>query len=337
MENLEIKEEDVSEDLNNYEDSFFENEEAIKTYLRDIKRFHRLTKEEENEINYIILNGTENEIQKAREKLVNHNLRLVISVAKRYNKKREIDLEDLIQEGNSGLIKAAKLYDPTKECKFSTYATNIIKQKIIRCIIDTSRTIRYPASVQENIIKYRTIHNKLIIEKGIEPTLEEIAIAMEVPIDLVEKIQKLESAKIISLNTQVGMEEDTEFEELIPSDETEIQDIVEIENLKNLLYSTVFPFLSEREQTVLKLRYGLIDGKVRTLEEVGKIYGVSRERIRKVEDTAKRKARLAVKNSALTEYLPDVEDAKICTEEETKAFIKLKRQLMRRNENTEDV
>ena len=261
------------------------SDDPVKIYLKEIGNYPLLSMEEEVELAKKIAQGD----QDASDRLTESNLRLVVSIAKKYVG-RGLSFLDLIQEGNLGLIKAVDKFDYTKGYKFSTYATWWIRQAITRSIADQSRTIRIPVHMSEVINKAYRVSRSLLQELGREPTEEEIAAEMNLPVEKVREIMKI-SADPISLDTPIGEEDDSHLGDFIKDDTimgpeeaatyTMLQD-----QIKKLLTT-----LSEREQRVLVLRFGLLDGRTRTLEEVGKEFNVTRERIRQIEAKALRKLR----------------------------------------------
>ena len=272
-------------------------DDPVKVYLKDIGRVPLLTTEEEAELAEIMLNGDES----AKQRLSEANLRLVVSIAKRYVG-RGMHLLDLIQEGNLGLMKAVDKFDYTKGFKFSTYATWWIRQAITRAIADQARTIRIPVHMVETINRVVKVHRQLLQDLGREPTPEEIAEIMGVPVDKVVEIQKI-AQDPVSLETPIGEEEDSNLGTFI-EDENALSpsDVVASSMLKQQLISTL-DTLTPREEKVLRLRYGIDDGRPRTLEEVGKEFNVTRERIRQIEAKALRKLRHPSRSKKLKEYL----------------------------------
>lgn len=259
----------------------------VKMYLKDIGKVALLGKDEEIEIANRVAAGD----PEAKNKLIEANLRLVVSIAKKYAN-RGMQFLDLIEEGNLGLIKASEKFDPTKGFKFSTYATWWIRQAITRAIADQARTIRIPVHMVETINKMTRVARSLIQTLGREPTVEEIANEMGAPMtpEKVREIQRI-SLDPVSLETPIGEEEDSHLGDFLEDKETlSPSEYATSEMLKAKLYE-VMKDLTDREERVLRLRYGLDDGRPRTLEEVGREFGVTRERIRQIESKALRKLR----------------------------------------------
>jgi RNA polymerase primary sigma factor len=272
-------------------------DDPVRMYLKEIGRVPLLTAEEEVELAKRMGEGDE----EAKKSLAEANLRLVVSIAKRYVGRGMLFL-DLIQEGNLGLIKAVEKFDYTKGFKFSTYATWWIRQAITRAIADQARTIRIPVHMVETINKLIRIKRHLLQELGRDPTPEEIAIEMEMEPDKVREILKI-AQEPVSLETPIGEEEDSHLGDFIPDDEVQApSDVATFMLLKEQL-SSVLHTLTEREQKVLRLRFGLDDGRARTLEEVGKEFDVTRERIRQIEAKALRKLRHPSRSKKLKDYL----------------------------------
>ena len=272
-------------------------EDPVRMYLKEIGKVPLLSAEEEVELAKRMELGD----QEAKNKLAEANLRLVVSIAKRYVGRGMLFL-DLIQEGNLGLIKAVEKFDYRKGYKFSTYATWWIRQAITRAIADQARTIRIPVHMVETINKLIRISRQLLQELGREPTPEEIAVEMNMPVEKVREILKI-SQEPVSLETPIGEEEDSHLGDFIQDDQVPVPaDAAAFELLREQL-NEVLDTLTEREQKVLRLRFGLDDGKARTLEEVGRQFSVTRERIRQIEAKALRKLRHPSRSRKLKDYL----------------------------------
>lgn len=272
-------------------------DDPVRMYLREIGRIPLLTFEQELDLAKKILQGDES----ARQKLAESNLRLVVSIAKKYVGRGMLFL-DLIQEGNMGLIKAVEKFDYTKGFKFSTYATWWIRQAITRAIADQARTIRIPVHMVETINKLIRTSRHLLQQLGREPTPEEIAEEMEIPVEKVMEIQKI-AQDPVSLETPIGEEEDSHLGDFIRDEDAPApHDSAAYTLLKEQL-EDVMNTLTPREAKVLKLRFGLEDGKARTLEEVGKEFKVTRERIRQIEAKALRKLRHPSRSKKLRDYM----------------------------------
>ncbi|MDO4846895.1 MAG: RNA polymerase sigma factor RpoD [Clostridiaceae bacterium] len=272
-------------------------DDPVKVYLKDIGRVPLLTPEEEIALAERIAENDAN----AKKRLEEANLRLVVSIAKRYVG-RGMQFLDLIQEGNLGLIKAAEKFDHTKGFKFSTYATWWIRQAITRAIADQARTIRIPVHMVETINKVKKTNSQLLHKNGRDPTAEEIAEVLDMPVDKVREIMRV-SQEPVSLETPIGEEEDSHLGDFIPDDEALAPaDAASMLLLKEQL-EEVLGTLTEREAMVLKLRFGLEDGHPRTLEEVGKTFDVTRERIRQIEAKALRKLRHPSRSKKLKDFL----------------------------------
>ena len=272
-------------------------EDPVRMYLKEIGKVPLLTAEEEIELAKRMETGDED----AKKRLAEANLRLVVSIAKRYVGRGMLFL-DLIQEGNLGLIKAVEKFDYNKGFKFSTYATWWIRQAITRTIADQARTIRIPVHMVETINKLVRVSRQLLQELGREPTPEEIAERMEIPVERVREILKI-SQEPVSLETPIGEEEDSHLGDFIQDDNVPVPaDAAAFTLLKEQLVE-VLGTLTEREQKVLRLRFGLDDGRARTLEEVGKEFNVTRERIRQIEAKALRKLRHPSRSRKLKDYL----------------------------------
>src|SRR5690625_4776765 len=271
--------------------------DPVRMYLKEIGRVDLLTAEEEVELAKRILDGD----QLAAQELAEANLRLVVSIAKRYVGRGMLFL-DLIQEGNMGLIKAVEKFDHTKGFKFSTYATWWIRQAITRAIADQARTIRIPVHMVETINKLIRIQRQLLQELGRGPTPEEIGEEMEITPDKVRDILKI-SQEPVSLETPIGEEDDSHLGDFIEDQEAvSPSDNAAYELLKEQL-EAVLDTYTDREENVLRLRFGLDDGRTRTLEEVGKVFGVTRERIRQIEAKALRKLRHPSRSKQLKDFL----------------------------------
>ena len=290
------------EDIN-LEDVDIENiegvsvDDPVRMYLREIGKIPLLTYEQELELAKKILDSNED----AKQKLTESNLRLVVSIAKKYVGRGMLFL-DLIQEGNMGLIKAVEKFDYTKGYKFSTYATWWIRQAITRAIADQARTIRIPVHMVETINKLIRTSRHLLQQNGREPTPEEIAEEMEIPVEKVLEIQKI-ARDPVSLEAPIGEEEDSHLGDFIrDEDSPSPQDAASYTMLKEQL-EEIMKTLTPREAKVLRLRFGLDDGKARTLEEVGKKFNVTRERIRQIEAKALRKLRHPSRSKKLREYM----------------------------------
>ena len=272
-------------------------DDPVRMYLKEIGKVPLLTAEEEVELATRMEAGDE----EAKQKLCEANLRLVVSIAKRYVGRGMLFL-DLIQEGNLGLIKAVDKFDWRKGFKFSTYATWWIRQAITRSIADQARTIRIPVHMVETINKLIRISRQLLQEYGREPTPEEIALEMDISEEKVREILKI-AQEPVSLETPIGEEEDSHLGDFIPDDDVPAPaDAAAFSMLKEQLVE-VLDTLTEREQKVLRLRFGLDDGRARTLEEVGKRFDVTRERIRQIEAKALRKLRHPSRSKKLKDYL----------------------------------
>lgn len=272
-------------------------DDPVKVYLKEIGRVPLLTPEEEIDLAVRIKNGDES----AKKRLSEANLRLVVSIAKRYLG-RGMQFLDLIQEGNLGLIKAVEKFDYTKGFKFSTYATWWIRQAITRAIADQARTIRIPVHMVETINKVKKVSSQLLHTNGHEPTAEEIAAELDMPVDKVREIMRV-AQEPVSLETPIGEEEDSHLGDFIPDDDAPApQDAASHTLLKEQL-ADVLDTLTPREEKVLRLRFGLEDGRSRTLEEVGKEFNVTRERIRQIEAKALRKLRHPSRSKKLKDFL----------------------------------
>ncbi|SMC18881.1 RNA polymerase primary sigma factor [Clostridium acidisoli DSM 12555] len=272
-------------------------DDPVRMYLKEIGKVPLLSPDEEISLAQRIEEGD----QIAKKKLAEANLRLVVSIAKRYVG-RGMQFLDLIQEGNLGLIKAVEKFDYRKGYKFSTYATWWIRQAITRAIADQARTIRIPVHMVETINKLIRVSRQLLQELGREPQAEEIAKIMEMPVDKVREIMKI-AQEPVSLETPIGEEEDSHLGDFIPDDDAPAPaEAAAFTMLKEQLIN-VLDTLTPREEKVLRLRFGLDDGRARTLEEVGKEFNVTRERIRQIEAKALRKLRHPSRSKKLKDYL----------------------------------
>ena len=272
-------------------------DDPVKVYLKEIGRVPLLSPEEEIDLSIRIAEGDPH----AKKRLSEANLRLVVSIAKRYVG-RGMHFLDLIQEGNLGLIKAVEKFDHTKGFKFSTYATWWIRQAITRAIADQARTIRIPVHMVETINKVKKVSSQLLHKNGHEPTAEEIAVELEMPAEKVREIMRV-AQEPVSLETPIGEEEDSHLGDFIPDDEA----LAPADAASHLLLKEqlrdVLSTLTSREAKVLSLRFGLEDGRPRTLEEVGKEFEVTRERIRQIEAKALRKLRHPSRSKKLKDFL----------------------------------
>ena len=297
IEELEAMEDIKVEDIDLASMDGINIDDPVRMYLREIGRIPLLSYDEELVLAKKVLEGDE----EAKQKLAESNLRLVVSIAKKYVGRGMLFL-DLIQEGNMGLIKAVEKFDYTKGYKFSTYATWWIRQAITRAIADQARTIRIPVHMVETINKLIRTSRHLLQQLGREPTPEEIAEEMEIPVEKVTEIQKI-AQDPVSLETPIGEEDDSHLGDFIQDDESPApQDAAAYTLLREQL-EEVMKTLTPREAKVLKLRFGLEDGKTRTLEEVGKEFNVTRERIRQIEAKALRKLRHPSRSKKLKDYM----------------------------------
>ena len=271
--------------------------DPVKVYLKEIGRVPLLSSEEEIDLAIRIANG---DVQ-AKQRLSEANLRLVVSIAKRYLG-RGMQFLDLIQEGNLGLIKAVDKFDYTKGFKFSTYATWWIRQAITRAIADQARTIRIPVHMVETINKVKKVQSQLLHQNGHEPTPDEIADELDLPVDKVREIMRV-AQEPVSLETPIGEEEDSHLGDFIPDDGAPAPADAASHTMLREQLSDVLSTLTPREEKVLRLRFGLEDGRSRTLEEVGKEFNVTRERIRQIEAKALRKLRHPSRSRKLKDYL----------------------------------
>ena len=272
-------------------------DDPVKIYLKEIGRVPLLSAEEEIELATRMSQGD----PYARKRLSEANLRLVVSIAKRYVG-RGMQFLDLIQEGNLGLIKAVEKFDHTKGFKFSTYATWWIRQAITRAIADQARTIRIPVHMVETITKVKKVSSQLLHKNGHEPSADEIAVELDIPVERVREIIRI-AQDPVSLETPIGEEEDSHLGDFIPDEDAPAPaEAASLTLLKEQL-SDVLSTLTDREEKVLRLRFGLEDGRSRTLEEVGREFKVTRERIRQIEAKALRKLRHPSRSKKLKDFL----------------------------------
>ncbi len=290
-ENLVLTDEEITKDIN--------INDPVRMYLKEIGRISLLSSEEEMDLSVRIANGDE----AAKNVLAESNLRLVVSIAKRYVGRGLLFL-DLIQEGNIGLMKAVEKFDYGKGYKFSTYATWWIRQAITRALADQARTIRVPVHMVETINKMARVQRQMTLELNREPTDEELAEKMGISVEKVREVMKI-SQDPVSLDTPIGEEDDSHLGDFIKDERTMgPEEYATVEMLKEELKG-VLATLTEREEKVLRLRFGLDDGQCRTLEEVGQIFGVTRERIRQIEAKALRKLRHPSRSRKLKDFLTD--------------------------------
>ena len=294
LNDVELDESDI--DISNLPDGI-SIDDPVRMYLKEIGKVPLLSADQEIELAKRMEQGD----QEAKKKLAEANLRLVVSIAKRYVGRGMLFL-DLIQEGNLGLIKAVEKFDYTKGYKFSTYATWWIRQAITRAIADQARTIRIPVHMVETINKLMRVSRQLLQELGRDPQPEEIAKRMEMPVSKVREIMKI-SQEPVSLETPIGEEEDSHLGDFIPDEDIPVPAEAAAFTLLKEQLIEVLDTLTEREQKVLRLRFGLDDGRARTLEEVGKEFSVTRERIRQIEAKALRKLRHPSRSKKLKDYL----------------------------------
>ena len=299
LEDLSELEEVTEEEINNTEDlaDSLSTDDPVRMYLKEIGKVPLLTPEEEVALAIRMAEGDE----EAKHRMTEANLRLVVSIAKRYVGRGMLFL-DLIQEGNLGLIKAVEKFDHTKGYKFSTYATWWIRQAITRAIADQARTIRIPVHMVETINKTIRVSRQLLQELGHDPSAEEIAEEMGMPVEKVRDILKI-AQEPVSLETPIGEEEDSHLGDFIPDeDASEPSEAASFSLLREQL-EEVLDTLAPREKKVLELRFGIVDGRTRTLEEVGKEFNVTRERIRQIEAKALRKLRHPSRSKKLRDFL----------------------------------
>ena len=270
---------------------------GLDTYLSDINEVALLTAQEEIELSKRVQRGDE----EAREHMIRANLRLVVSIAKNYVN-RGMQFMDLIEEGNIGLMKAVEKFDPEAGCRFSTYATWWIRQAITRAIADHARTIRVPVHMIETMSKLRNIQKTLLQELGREPTVEEIAVKAKMPIEETRRVMKI-SRHPISLDRPVVESEDSHFGDFIEDERQESPSDSATSDMLKQRINDVLRTLTYREREILKLRYGIGDGYTYTLEEVGRIFKVTRERVRQVESKAIRKLQHPIRRQRLANFL----------------------------------
>ena len=304
MKDIKIEDIDLSYELDKESDTHMmasepgaTNDDPVKVYLKEIGRVPLLTSEEEVELAIRMANGD----VAAKQRLSEANLRLVVSIAKRYLG-RGMHFLDLIQEGNLGLIKAVDKFDYTKGFKFSTYATWWIRQAITRAIADQARTIRIPVHMVETINKVKKVQSQLLHQNGHEPTPDEIACEIDMQVDKVREIMRV-AQEPVSLETPIGEEEDSHLGDFIPDNDAPAPADAASHVMLREHLSEVLSTLTPREEKVIKLRFGLEDGRSRTLEEVGKEFDVTRERIRQIEAKALRKLRHPSRSRKLKDYL----------------------------------
>ena len=302
MKDDDLEEEETEEDLEQLTiPEGIAIDDPVRMYLKEIGKIPLLTVEMEQELARRIIEGTEADANESKKRLAEANLRLVVSIAKRYVG-RGMQFLDLIQEGNLGLLKAVDKFDYTKGFKFSTYATWWIRQSITRSIADQARTIRIPVHMVETINRLVRTQRQMLQELGREPTPEELAERLDTPVSRVRDIMQI-SQEPVSFETPIGEEEDSHLGDFIQDDSSQVPVDAAAERLLHEQLMNVINQLSDREQKVLKLRFGLVDGKPRTLEEVGKEFNVTRERIRQIEAKALRKLRHPSRSKQLKDYL----------------------------------
>ena len=294
---IKAAEEDVSKE--NLDDIIVQVnvDDPVKMYLKDIGKVPLLSSDEEIELAKKMMEGD----PAAKAKLSESNLRLVVSIAKRYVSRSNMQFLDLIQEGNIGLLKAVEKFDHTKGFRFSTYATWWIRQSITRAIADQARTIRVPVHMVETINKLTRVTRTLIQKLGRDPTTSEIASAMNLPEERIMEIQRI-AMDPISLETTIGDEEDSKISDFIEDDSAQSPLEAASQSLLREQLLSVIETLTPREQKVIRMRYGLVNSHARTLEEVGKEFNVTRERIRQIEAKALRKLRHPNRSKKLTDY-----------------------------------
>lgn len=279
-------------------------DDSVKLYLREIGKIPLLSQEEEFELAQKVIHGNEKEKKRAKDKMAESNMRLVVSIAKRYSG-RGLDFLDLIQEGNTGLLRAVEKFDPDKGFKFSTYATWWIRQAITRAIADQARTIRIPVHMVETINKVLRAQRRLTQELNREPTTEEIAKAMDMDPDKIEYVMKIKQ-DIASLDASVGRDgedDDSSLGDFIEDEDRVSPEDAAANQLLKEQIASILSTLTDREQKIIKMRFGIGGGKSHTLEEVGAEFSVTRERIRQIEAKALAKLRKNKDTKKLKEYL----------------------------------
>jgi len=278
----------------------FRANDILQMYLRDIGRKSMINAAEEIELGKKIREGKKEEAAIAKAKLVQANLRLVVSICKKYVGQGVLFM-DLVQEGSLGLMRAAERFDYRQGFKFSTYATWWIRQTIIRCIANTSRTIRIPVHMSDKIRQYKKVKTVLTLELGREPSVNEIGKAMQIPSEKVSCVKKAMSREPMSLDLPIG--EDLYLEDYVPDTEAVSPHVRAMDNLLHENIMEALSVLTEREQAILQERFGLSDGRSKTLEQLGKIFGFSKERIRQIEDIALKKLRDSKAIKHLKDYI----------------------------------
>ena len=291
--------EDVNDPAVSMANDEISNDDSVKIYLKEIGRVPLLTTEEETELARRLAENPHDE--PARQRLAEANLRLVVSIAKKYVG-RGMQFLDLIQEGNMGLLKAVDKFDYTKGFKFSTYATWWIRQAITRALADQARTIRIPVHMVESITKVKKVSSQILHETGQEASPEEIARKLEMPVDKVLEIMRI-AQDPVSLETPVGEEEDSHLGDFIPDDQAPSPDEAASNAMLKEQLNEVLSTLTEREAKVMRMRYGLENGRQQTLEDVGRALGVTRERIRQIEAKALRKLKHYSRSKKLQGYI----------------------------------
>ncbi len=276
------------------------SDDILQMYLKDIGKKKILKQEEEYEIAKVIKEGTPSEIESAKSELIQSNLRLVVSIAKKYSG-QGILFMDLVQEGSLGLIKATEKFDYTKGFRFSTYATWWIRQTIIRAIANHSKTIRIPVHMSEKIRNYKKIQAKLLVELNREPSDKELCKALQITADKLHQIRKAMSREPMSLDMPIG--DEINLEDYIPDDDNKMPDYKIEKSLLKSDIQEILNILTDREQTILKQRFGIGNTSIKTLEELGIRLGFSKERIRQIEEKAVRKLRVAPEARHLRDYL----------------------------------